>query len=302
MSTQAPLTVVEDLKLCRAEKYEDKYSTFISDLGKLKYLHNVKVLSSEKYKGIFVFAAIDINLPSYGTKNSLDIRKQEEILIYLHPLYPRKAPATMINRADFPFNVLPHVNPYIYEEFIPKPNLCLHNGDIDEWFLGASTEQYIVRIKKWLEDAAIGELMKTEGFEPMMRLSSFSYIQYDHATAIKLINASGKDQVIEFFGLNITKVDEPLKDFISAAVDFHKAFAQPSIPCLLIFDKTKAETDLYIGKRIDYLGDLSDFIDLGLLQRAARRFLNTLCGNRVGFSYFSFIYGIKRPKKVTNTD
>lgn len=301
MSTQAPLTVVEDLKLCRADKYEDKYSTFIRDLGKLKYLHNLQVLTNEKYRGIFVFAVIDVNLPSYGPKDKLDIRKQEEILLYLHPLYPRKAPATMINRPDFPHKNLPHLNLYVFDEFIPKPHLCLHHGNIDEWFLGASVEQYIVRVKKWLEDAAIGELMKDEGFEPMRRLSMFSYLRYDQDAALELVNSSAKAQVIKFFGLNITKVDEPLKDSISGAVDFHKPFTEPSIPCLLIFDKTKAATDLYIGKHINYLGDLSDLIDLRLLQRATSRFLNTLYGNRVRISCFSFIYGIKRPQKVTNT-
>lgn len=301
-SMQTLSTVVEDLKLYPTDKYDGKYTPFIREIGKPRYLHNIQVLISENYKGIFVFAVIDVNLPSYGPKDNIDIRKQEEIVIYLHPLFPRKAPATMINRPDFPYRVLPHINPFVYDEFIPKPHLCLHHGNIDEWFLGASAEQYIARIKKWLEDATIGELMKGEGFEPMRRLSMFSYLQYDQDAAIQRLNSSAKDQVIEFFNLNITKIDEPFRDCISATVDFRKSYAMPSIPCFLIFDKTRAATELYVGKHVKNLRDLDGIIDLNLLQRAARRFLNIIFENRIGLSYFSFIYGIRRPCKVTNTN
>jgi hypothetical protein len=115
---------------------------------------------------------VKINLPSRGTVNDVDIRRNEPIILLLERQnYPYKAPLAWSNRRDFPKECLPHLN--------PKPpgnpaSFCLHRGSIDTWFSEHSIIEFIQRIQSWLEDAASDRLIRKEdGFE-VTRIDDFS--------------------------------------------------------------------------------------------------------------------------------
>jgi len=123
-----------------------------------------------------IFVAIPlilkINLPTRGTVNDVDIRKNEPIFLLLDKQnYPYKAPLACSNRRDFPKDRLPHLN--------PKPpgnpaSFCLHRGSIDTWFSEHSIIDYIQRVQFWLSDAASDRLIRKEdGFE-VTRIDDFS--------------------------------------------------------------------------------------------------------------------------------
>jgi predicted ThiF/HesA family dinucleotide-utilizing enzyme/proteasome lid subunit RPN8/RPN11 len=107
---------------------------------------------------------ISVNLPSRGTKGGLPILNTEPILLFYDQVYPYSVPEVRSDRIDFPKEELPHINP----TWPGMPaHLCLHRGDIKEWFAHHTIIDLINRTQEWLEDAAKGELVKiNEYFEP----------------------------------------------------------------------------------------------------------------------------------------
>src|SRR5690349_2772504 len=55
---------------------------------------------------------VDVDLPTRGPVNGVDIRKSEPVIILLHRRdYPEIAPIAKSDRKDFPASRLPHLNP-----------------------------------------------------------------------------------------------------------------------------------------------------------------------------------------------
>ena len=290
-------TVIESLELSKIEVYPEKFLRFIEELNSIKYIRNLQIYFNEKYEGIFVFAFINIELPSYGVFQGLDIKNCEELLFYISPQYPYKAPYTMMNREDFPFYALPHVNQFIFDGVEPifKPHICLHRGDVDEWFHEVGVIGYIARVKQWLKDASKGELIKNNDyFEPMMRLdSSFGSIVYDTDFVIRLIENNKKSLVIEYKSMLFST-----QDIRKAYVDDNFTPIENNIPCIIVYDKNSNIKDAYLGKYNAKLKDFIKFLDLELIQRAVRHFNNVPNKAHTPIKSCFLIYGIKRPQTL----
>lgn len=121
---------------------------------------------------------LNVNLPSRGTVDDVDIRNNEPIFLLLdRKNFPYKAPLAWSNRQDFPKDCLPHLN--------AKPsgspaNFCLHRGSIDTWFSEHDIIDFIQRIQEWLSDAASDRLMRKEdGFEVTRIDESIGYCIYE---------------------------------------------------------------------------------------------------------------------------
>lgn len=105
-----------------------------------------------------VCCGIEVDLPSRGPVNGLDIRSVEPIAFLLHRRdYARRAPDVRSDRPDFPASQLPHLNPTASGN---PPSLCLHRGSLDDWFAEHSVADLVDRTRGWLRDAARGRLMR----------------------------------------------------------------------------------------------------------------------------------------------
>ncbi|MEO0249068.1 MAG: hypothetical protein ABIN58_05890, partial [candidate division WOR-3 bacterium] len=114
---------------------------------------------------VVVRLTLTVNLPSRGPVNGIDIRPEEPVLIFFHEKgYPGRAPQIRVDRRSFPVHLLPHLNPVLPGE---PPWLCLHRGNLSDWYAEHSIIDLVERARGWLEDAAKGQLIKeSDRFEP----------------------------------------------------------------------------------------------------------------------------------------
>lgn len=291
-------TLLEKLGLVVIEETQPKYENFINELSKIKYINIVSVLRMESKKGLYILLNININLPSDGPIT--DIRGTEEILLFLSSSFPFKAPYVLPNRLDFPYESLPHVNRYLIDDvFIDSPYLCLHRGNINEWFINVEISEFMNRVQKWFEDAAIGELVKDDGFEPMLRIEELSYFEYDYENLCMRIQNTKGNCVLDFMPARLGDVDKRIKK-LTEYVHVDETIAKvesPNIPCGLIYDKNQDINDKYLGKSIKTLDELKNFIDKGLIQRLIRKWGNHHPKSK-NQNIFIIVYGIKRPQNI----
>lgn len=156
------------------EKIKGLYKSLYENL----YSHDIKLykLSDEGIYGIK--SDIDVDLPARGTVNGIDIRKKESIL-YLVDInsFPYKAPLVLSNRIDFPMEKLPHL---IISTRYPIPILCLHRGNLNDWFIQHTVDDFVTRIRSWFRDAACNRLIKeNDGFEETRIIDEAGIIIYD---------------------------------------------------------------------------------------------------------------------------
>lgn len=129
---------------------------------------------------------VEVDLPSLGNVESLDIRKTESIILVFDLInYPSASPMVFTDRLDFPKNNLAHL--YVAANNRP-PAFCYVRGNRDEWYANKRIEDLVVRISNWLRDAAAGELTDDgEQFDPL-RLEGYSgTIIYDYDTILDII-------------------------------------------------------------------------------------------------------------------
>lgn len=117
----------------------------------------------DEFTGVLI--TVTVHLPSRGTWADVDIREEEPLLlVFDNRRYPARAPRVFSDRDDFPSASLPHL--------IPTPPgmpacLCLHRGNIDEWFAEHTIVDLMRRAINWLQDAAAGRLIREDDrFEP----------------------------------------------------------------------------------------------------------------------------------------
>jgi len=117
-------------------------------------------------KNIAVTLNIEVNLPSKGTHENIDIRANEPILLSFNLNgYPTTSPRIKSDRKDFPTDKLSHL--YVVKTGIP-PTLCLVRENLDEWFANRRLSDLILVGKQWFSKAANG-LLSEDGneFEPI---------------------------------------------------------------------------------------------------------------------------------------
>ncbi|MCL2165213.1 MAG: ThiF family adenylyltransferase [Oscillospiraceae bacterium] len=291
-------TLVEELKLKQIDEYPEQFQDFVRAIEATPYLQGVCFFSG-LFGYHYILTTITINLPSHGSYEGLDIRSKEDLLFRLDSHYPYHAPNVTINRTNFPFASLPHVNMPLYaaDYLLVPQTLCLHRSDINEWFIDAGPKQFLERIKEWLKDAAKGELIKDDGFEPMMRLECKHSIIYDLNSIHQLMEGHPKNPVIAY--RNVSNVVNNEWDCI-VKVNVNEDYKNRNeyVPCLVLFDQMASPTSKYLGHHNNRLGDFFELFSSTLIQRAVRTFNNNRCNSNELLCKFLLIYGVRRPQPL----
>lgn len=178
------------------EKYSDSLAVFTSNIENPELQDSLKLLSQIQGSQMKILdwgngriaipIEINIDLPSLGNFENLDIKEQEPIILVFDLVnYPVSAPRVYTDRLDFPKNNLAHL--YVAVNNHP-PAFCYVRGNADEWYANKRIEDLVIRISNWLRDAATGELTENgEQYEPL-RLEGYSgSIIYDYDTILTVV-------------------------------------------------------------------------------------------------------------------
>ena len=130
---------------------------------------------------------IDIDLPSLGNFDGIDIRPIEPILLVFDLKdYPWVAPRVYTDRLSFPKDQLAHL--YIAKKDRP-PSFCLVRGNFDDWYATKRATDLVIRTKNWLRDAATGELSTDNSqFDPMRLEGYYKTFLYDYDSIANIVN------------------------------------------------------------------------------------------------------------------
>ncbi|MFC1783187.1 ThiF family adenylyltransferase [Planctomycetota bacterium] len=110
--------------------------------------------------GVVIRIEVQVELPSRPIENN--INSQEPILLYF-PLGAEFSLEVYSGRKDFPH--LPHV---MRRGKKGLAELCLFRTSLADWLAGRTFEAIVYRIRKWLEDASAGLLIKPDDpYEPL---------------------------------------------------------------------------------------------------------------------------------------
>jgi len=163
-----------------------------------------------KWNDSYIAAAftVRVSLPSRGPVNKIDIRAQEPVmLVFSKQDYPERAPMVRSDRKDFPVSRLPHLNPVRPGQ---PPFLCLHRGNINDWFAEHTLGDLLKLAQDWLADAASNRLIPPgDYFEPTRLVDSngtiiFAPSQLEHFVIHEWKRNGGKAGfaflVMEFLG------------------------------------------------------------------------------------------------------
>lgn len=136
-----------------------------------------------------VAVTLPVGVPTGGPVRDVDIREEEPVVFLFQTVeYPHKAPHVISDRPDFPTACLPHQvalgigGPAIF---------CLYRGNLDDWFVEHTLQDFIRRVQGWLTDAACGRLIRPEDrFEP-------TQIVGERETGIAIYNLEAMARVAE---------------------------------------------------------------------------------------------------------
>ncbi|MBO0526680.1 thiamine biosynthesis protein ThiF [Clostridium botulinum] len=144
----------------------DDFSRFYKGLLRCKNIKKTEIELHKSDKYVLVYLKVSINLPGRRSNMNIDIREVEPILLQCSiNEIQYKAPFVFSGRSDFPADKLPHT------ARVPDwpAYICLHRGNIDDWYIEHSVEDFINRIRTWFSDAASGRLIRPgDDFEPML--------------------------------------------------------------------------------------------------------------------------------------
>jgi hypothetical protein len=174
-------------------KYTEELSSSIidaiSEVEQLLQITDVDILRLDNYN-IAIPIILDINLPSKGTHEKIDIRNCEPILLsFSIKNYPTTSPKIKSDRKDFPSTNLSHL--YAVKQGVP-PTLCLVRENLDEWFANRRICDLISVGKQWFSKASNGLLSEdADEFEPVRLEGYRGYSIYNY---IKLFNITNKNK------------------------------------------------------------------------------------------------------------
>ncbi|MCT3800781.1 ThiF family adenylyltransferase [Elizabethkingia anophelis] len=190
------------------EKFSDTLPIYTNDIenpvlqDSLESLHKMigykgKVLDWGSDR-IAIPVEINVDLPSLGNFQDLDIRAIEPIILVFDLInYPVSAPRVYTDRFDFPKNNLAHL--YVAVNNRP-PAFCYVRGNADEWYANKRIEDLVIRIGNWLRDAATGELSENGNqFEPLRLEGYLGSVIYDYDTILTAIHENAAIKLGERF-------------------------------------------------------------------------------------------------------
>lgn len=110
-----------------------------------------------------VCLSIEVDLPSRGPVDKLDVRAHEPLLLIFWSSDDSEPPEVCSDRKSFPQDRLAHLNPRSPGQ---PPSLCLFRGDTASWFAEHSLSDLVESARGWLSDAAAGTLVRAgDAFE-----------------------------------------------------------------------------------------------------------------------------------------
>lgn len=169
--------------IAKSSVWSSDFLQFYESIKNCNYVSDINVLY-ESNEMTSISLNIKVNLPLRRSKMRVDIREVEPILLLCSCKEIKyKAPIVLSNRVDFPVEKLPHTAVFKGIAWI-----CLHRGNITDWYIEHSVQDFINRIRSWFSDAASGRLIKNgDEFEPMLIDEETADIIYSYDNIINWI-------------------------------------------------------------------------------------------------------------------
>lgn len=204
-------------------------------------------------KAVKIYLKVD--LPTRYNASSGIVKSEEPVFIVFSDDYPNVAPTSIIGRENFKFNETPH----IYCEKNGVRSICLFKGDKDEWFAGATLEDYIKHVRAWYMKLAAGDLSVDGGFFEPLRLEGYSEtLYYDYDKICSYISESNNIKVIDFWRFT-PNTYVCISDFDKTIIEAVKKKKEHT-HAILMWDKSFRTNDSFDNRIPHSLRDLSDFL------------------------------------------
>ena len=198
---------------------------------------------------------LSIDLPTRYNESSGLVKSEEPVFIVFCNDYPNVAPTSIIGREDFKFDETPH----IYCEKNGVRSICLFRGNKDEWFAGATLEDYIKHVRAWYMKLAAGELSVDGGFFEPLRLEGYSEtLYYDYEKICSYICKSNYLKVIDFWRFS-PNTYACISDYDETFIEAVKKKNQ-HCHAILLWDKSFRTNDSFDNRTPHSLSELSDFV------------------------------------------
>ena len=203
----------------------------------------LNLFESDLSEGLFIHAKLHISIPTNGVYEKLDVRSEEEIIIYAKTDYPLSAPAVLFVRNDFPTNRIPHLNLGVSNSSISLLNPCLYRGNVDEWFYQNGPEVFCDRVNDWFSDLVNGELIDEDGFETVRDENISGIVEVDFDYLLNIISAYQRD-----YGDCVLKMEKRTNTYFKILnEEYSPNLTENIFPCLFVFDRKTVISD-YISK------------------------------------------------------
>lgn len=243
VTTNMHSTIFESYEFHKLDICHSQYMSLISAIDKNFSMDLLGLYESTLSEGLFVHCELNISIPTNGVYAELDVRSEEEIMIYVRTDYPFSAPAVLFVRNDFPTNRIPHLNLGVADSTIQLLNPCLYRGDINEWFYQNGPVAFCDRINEWFSDLVNGELMNEDGFETVRDENMAGIVEVDFDYLFNIISTYRRD-----YGDCVLKMRKNTdKYFKILNQEYSKDLNEDTLPCLFVFDRKSIVSD-YISQ------------------------------------------------------
>ncbi len=295
----------------------------IIEIEQLLQISDVEILSYDAFN-IAIPIIIDINLPSKGTHEGIDIRNNEPVLLsFSINNYPNTSPRLKSDRKDFPTAKLSHL--YAVKRGAP-PTLCLVRENLDEWFANRRIGDLISVGKQWFSKAANGLLSEdADEFEPVrlegyrgysiyrhLKLYSYIYENSRHSaehpfcyllfsTKLKSISTPSFKRIdIDVTSSNLAELFGFIKNLNLKFIKDKDNDIELPLFGLLVWSKFSESIGFYSTSLPQTFSELESFAEqysISIKEPIAEYIKNNLFINNLT-SYIPVTIGIKRPKKL----
>lgn len=249
-----PGTIFERYEFLKLETCCEKYMPLISAIDENYSMERLGLYESSLSDGLFIHCRLELSLPTNGVYKELDVRSDEEILIFVKSDYPFFAPAVLFVRNDFPTSRIPHLNLGIANSNIHLLNPCLYRGDVNEWFFQNGPRAFCDRVNDWFSDLINGELMNGDGFETVRYENTAGFAEMDFDYLCKIISTYGTTH-----GAQILQMKQKANRYFQILnQEYSKELSDDILPCIFAFDRENVVHD-FISQALCTEKDLKIF-------------------------------------------
>jgi hypothetical protein len=261
-------TIFEHFEFHKLEACCEKYMPLVSAIDENYSMERLGFYESTLSDGLFIHCRLELSIPTNGVYKELDVRSDEEILIFARSNYPFFAPAVLFVRNDFPTSQIPHLNLGIANTGIHLLNPCLYRGDINEWFYQNGPRMFCDRVNEWFSDLINGELMNGDGFETVRYENTAGYAEMDFDYLCKIISTYGKAH-----GAQVLQMKQKANRYFQVLnQEYSKKLSDDILPCIFVFDRENVVQD-YISQALYTEKDLKVFPCECRIQHGIRKIL-----------------------------